>query len=74
MVEAVASALPASYDLPALARSGPLSTPMNRQLFQYHPIIGYTFVPGLKTRVAHEGGGYLIKVNEAGFRANREFE
>ncbi len=47
---------------------------MNRQLFQYNPIIGYTFVPGLKTRVAHEGGGYLIQVNEAGFRSNREFE
>ena len=47
---------------------------MNRQLFQYHPQIGYTFIPGLKTRVAHEGGGYLVQANQAGFRSSREFE
>ncbi|MBW2037710.1 MAG: SGNH/GDSL hydrolase family protein [Deltaproteobacteria bacterium] len=47
---------------------------MNRQLFKYHPNIGHTFIPNLKTRIMHEGGGYLIKVNQAGFRSNREFE
>jgi len=47
---------------------------MNRPLFKYHPNIGHTFIPNLKTRVMHEYGGYLIKVNQAGFRSNREFE
>lgn len=46
---------------------------MARQLFQYDEDIGYTFIPGLKTRVEHEGGGYLIKVNQAGFRSSKEF-
>lgn len=45
---------------------------MNRQLFQYHPTIGYTFIPGLRARINHEGGGYLVKVNQAGFRCNLE--
>jgi carbamoyltransferase len=45
-----------------------------RQTFQYHPNIGYLFVPGLKMRVAHEGGGYLVQVNQAGFRSDKEFE
>jgi len=47
---------------------------MNRQLFQYHPNIGYTFIPGLKTRVEHNEGGYLIRVNSSGFRSDWEFE
>lgn len=46
---------------------------MNRQLFQYHPTIGYTFVPGLKARVEHESGGYLLRTNQAGFRCRHEF-
>jgi carbamoyltransferase len=47
---------------------------MSRQLFQYDPVIGYRFIPGLKARVEHEGGGYLVRVNQAGFRCEREFE
>ena len=46
---------------------------MSRSLFKYHPIFGYQFIPGLKARVQHEGGGYLVKVNSAGFRCDREF-
>jgi len=46
---------------------------MNRQLFQYHPTIGYQFVPGLKTREEHEGGGFLVRTNQAGFRCRHEF-
>lgn len=46
---------------------------MEIQLFQYHPVIGYTFTPNLKTRFEHEGGGYLVRVNNAGFRAEHEF-
>jgi len=44
-----------------------------RQLFQYHPIIGYTFIPGIKARIQHEAGGYLVKANQAGFRCDHEF-
>ena len=46
---------------------------MARQLFEYHPIIGYRFIPGLKVRIPHESGGYLVRVNETGFRSNHEF-
>jgi len=46
---------------------------LRRQLFQYHPDFGYNFVPGLQTRVDHEGGGYLVSVNQAGFRCRHEF-
>jgi carbamoyltransferase len=46
---------------------------MNRQLFQYHPTIGYQFVPGLKARVEHEAGGYLLRTNQVGFRCRHEF-
>jgi len=45
-----------------------------RQLFEYHPQIGYRFIPGLKARVDHEGGGYLLRTNQAGFRCEHEFE
>jgi carbamoyltransferase len=48
-------------------------TPMSRQLFEYHPVVGYRFVPNLKARVPHESGGYLVQANEQGFRSNRAF-
>lgn len=44
-----------------------------RQIYEYHARIGFRFVPGLKARVPHEGGGYLIRTNEAGFRSGHEF-
>jgi carbamoyltransferase len=46
---------------------------MNRQLFQYHPVIGFQFIPGLKARIEHESGGYLMRTNSAGFRCRHEF-
>jgi lysophospholipase L1-like esterase len=46
---------------------------MEIQIFKPHPIIGYTFIPDLKLRVEHEGGGYLLRTNSAGFRSEREF-
>jgi hypothetical protein len=46
---------------------------MNRQLFQYHPTVGHQFIPGLRTREEHEGGGYLLRTNQAGFRCRHEF-
>ena len=47
---------------------------MDRQLYQYHPVIGYHFIPNLKVRLEHEGGGYLVRVNSLGFRSEHEFE
>ncbi|MDH3213224.1 MAG: hypothetical protein OEM05_12130, partial [Myxococcales bacterium] len=47
---------------------------MNRQLFEYHPTFAYRFIPGLKARVDHEGGGYLLRTNEQGFRCRHNFE
>jgi carbamoyltransferase len=46
---------------------------MSRPLFEYHPVLGYRFVPGLRARVPHEGGGYLVRANAAGFRSEHEF-
>ena len=46
---------------------------MNRQLFQYHPTIGYKFIPNLKSRIQHEAGGYLLRTNDWGFRSEHEF-
>ncbi|MBF0624065.1 MAG: SGNH/GDSL hydrolase family protein [Magnetococcales bacterium] len=44
-----------------------------RELFRYHPRIGHTFIPGLRARVEHEAGGYLVAVNGQGFRCGHEF-
>jgi lysophospholipase L1-like esterase len=45
---------------------------MSRNLFEYHPVIGYRFIPGLTARVRHEGGGYLVRCNPSGFRCDHE--
>jgi hypothetical protein len=47
---------------------------MNRQLFEYHPTIGYKFIPQLKARIQHEAGGYLLRTNRQGFRSEIDFE
>lgn len=44
-----------------------------RQIYAYDSAVGFRFVPGLKARVRHEGGGYLIRVNESGFRCDHPF-
>lgn len=46
---------------------------MTRLLYEPHPRIGFRFIPGLKARVEHEGGGYLLRTNQTGFRSDREF-
>jgi len=46
---------------------------MPRQLFEYHPAIGYRYIPNIKARVPFEGGGYLLRANELGFRSHRPF-
>ncbi len=46
-----------------------------RQQFQYHPRVGYHFVPHLKARVPREdGGGYLVSTNAQGFRCAHDFQ
>jgi len=45
-----------------------------RQVLQYQPVIGYHYIPSLTARVEHEGGGYLLRTNAAGFRSGHEFE
>lgn len=47
---------------------------MSRQTTQYDPVFGYRFIPGLRARVPHETGGFLLATNEAGFRSDRAFE
>ncbi|NRO97568.1 hypothetical protein GWC77_16725 [Paraburkholderia sp. NMBU_R16] len=37
---------------------------------QYDPVLGYRFAPGLKLRIPHEGGGYLVRTNRDGFRCD----
>lgn len=49
-----------------------VSTAM-RQIFQYHPMVGHTFVPEVRARIPHETGGYLVRANSSGFRSDREF-
>jgi len=44
-----------------------------RQLYEYHPVVGYRYIPHLRARIPHEGGGYLLQVNEQGFRSDRPF-
>ena len=46
---------------------------MTRSIFQYHPTYGFHFIPGVKARIPHESGGYLVRANSAGFRSDREF-
>lgn len=47
---------------------------MNRQLLQYDATFGHRYVPGLRARVEHESGGYLMRTNGAGFRCRHELE
>src|SRR3954462_14588259 len=44
-----------------------------RQIYEYHPVIGFRFIPQTKARLPHEGGGYLIRTNECGFRCDHPF-
>jgi len=44
-----------------------------RQLYEYQPVVGFRFIPDIKARVRHEGGGYLIRTNSSGFRSDVDF-
>ncbi len=44
-----------------------------RQIFEHHPRYGFRFIPGIRARIPHEGGGYLVRSNASGFRDDAEF-
>jgi carbamoyltransferase len=44
-----------------------------RKTIEHHPVVGHLFVPKVKARIPHEGGGYLIATNRSGFRCPHEF-
>lgn len=46
---------------------------MWKSVTRYHPRIGYTFMPSVKSRIPWETGGYLVRTNAAGFRSDQEF-
>lgn len=46
---------------------------MSRQITQYDPAFGYRFIPRLRARIPHEGGGFMLRTNEQGFRSERDF-
>ncbi len=46
---------------------------MWNSITKYHPRIGYTFMPTVKSRIPWETGGYLVRTNAAGFRSDHEF-
>ena len=45
---------------------------LHRRQMQYDPLRGYRFAAGLKLRIPHEGGGYLVKTNRDGFRCDHQ--
>jgi hypothetical protein len=45
---------------------------LSRNLFEYHPILGWRFIPGITARVRHEGGGYTVRANSSGFNCAHE--
>ena len=45
----------------------------HRMILQYHPQIGHLFVPNLSARIPSETGGYHIRTNAQGFRADVDF-
>ena len=45
---------------------------MPRNLFEYHPRLGYRFIPGIRARVRHENGGYMVSCNASGFRCDHD--
>lgn len=46
---------------------------MWNSISRYHPRIGFTLMPSVKSRIPSETGGYLVRTNEAGFRSEHEF-
>ncbi|TXG87956.1 MAG: SGNH/GDSL hydrolase family protein [Thermomicrobiales bacterium] len=45
----------------------------HRMTVQYHPRVGFLYVPNLKARIPNELGGYFVRTNSLGFRSEIEF-
>ncbi|MFQ5677414.1 MAG: GDSL-type esterase/lipase family protein, partial [bacterium] len=45
----------------------------HRMVIQYHSRIGHLYVPNLRARIPNELGGYYVRTNSQGFRADFEF-
>jgi lysophospholipase L1-like esterase len=45
----------------------------SRQFLAYNPVVGVSFIPNVVVRVPHEGGGYFVETNSAGFRSRHDF-
>jgi hypothetical protein len=43
-----------------------------RNVFEYHAVLGYRFIPGIVARIPHEGGGYTVRANSSGFNCPHE--
>ncbi|XXX77378.1 carbamoyltransferase N-terminal domain-containing protein [Sorangium sp. So ce134] len=50
-----------------------LAQQTHRMLVSYHPRIGHLYVPNQKARIPHERGGYLVRTNAQGFRADVDY-
>ena len=46
---------------------------MIRSTIEYHPTFGYRYIPGVRARVEHPAGSYLVRANQSGFRCDHEF-
>lgn len=45
----------------------------HRMTVQYHPRLGFHYVPNLNARIPNELGGYFVRTNALGFRSDVEF-
>lgn len=53
---------------------GPTTTrESHRQLFRWHPELGFTYVPNLTARVQAASATYTLRTNSTGFRSDSEF-
>jgi len=46
---------------------------MQRKILEYDSFLGFKYIPNIKARIPHENGGYLIKVNNSGFRCEYDY-
>lgn len=44
-----------------------------RRMFEYHPVIGFRYIPNIRVRCPQERGASLVRTNSAGFRSDHEF-